>query len=139
MKKIILVLPLLITACSSMHNSKIGADIQPQVKTDVTATINMGQKVSGMANCTEFLFMQFTPEKQTYIPEMAAKLGNLANDECTAGAVYNAVSANNGDILVAPQYTTIKNGILCFPKLGCLFGNTKVLVSGYIGKITSVK
>ena len=64
--------------------------------------------------------------------------GNQAFDECTAGAVYNAISKNNSDLLVEPQYTTVKNGFLC-TMFGCLYSDTKVIVSGYSAKIKSIK
>ncbi len=140
MKKILIFLPLALIACTDYHNSKLGMSFDERVNTNVSAQIAADNtKISGSAECWEFLFfLHADPEKQTYIPEMMNKAGNLANNACTAGAVYDAVSKNNSDLLISPQYTTVKNGLLCTP-IGCLFGHTKAIVSGYSAKITAIK
>ena len=51
--------------------------------------------------------------------------------------MYDAVSKSNADVLVAPQYTAVRDGVLCFGHR-CLFGTTQVIVNGFPGKITSI-
>ena len=140
MKKLfILTSVLALAACQTYHTGKTGLQIDNSVKNNLTSSIHVGPKVSGTADCNEFLFFfGSSPDKQAYIPSMMSRAGNQAYDACTAGAVYDAISKNNSDILVEPQYTTVKKGFLCTP-IGCLFGNTKVIVTGYSASITSIK
>ena len=139
MKKTLLISSLLaLSACTSYHTGKKGMQISSGINHNLSASIDVGNKVTGTAVCSEFLFfIKSAPEKQAYIPEMVSKVGNQAYDECTAGAVYDAISKNDSDILVEPQFTTVKDGFLC-TRFGCLFGNTKIIVTGYSAKIKSI-
>lgn len=136
MKKIfIILLPLGLIGCTSFHAGKDAMMVDSEVKHNLTASVEAGDKVSGTAECSEYLFfIKSAPEKQTYIPSMMSKVGNQADAECTAGAVYNAVSKSNVDWLIEPQYTTVKKGFFCvFGR--CLYSTTKVIVTGYPAKI----
>lgn len=140
MKSLAILTPVLfLAACTDYHTSGTGAMISHDVHSKSNASIVVGDKVSGSAECNDYLFfIKSRPERQTYIPEMMSKVGNLADEQCTAGAVYDAVSKNNIDLLIAPQYTSVKTGFLCTP-IGCLYSNTKIIVSGYSAKINSIK
>lgn len=139
MKKLYLIgIMLLVSGCTSFHTGKDSLIINPDVKHNLSASLEVGDKITGIAECPEYLFfIKPTPEKQAYIPSMMSKAGNLANDECTAGAVYDAVSKNDADMLVEPQYTTVKNGFLC-TFFGCFYSNTKIIVTGYAAKIKKI-
>ena len=77
------------------------------------------------------------PERKTFGPKLQESAGVIASGGCVAAAVYDAMKGSDADILVAPQYTTVQNGVLCFGDK-CLVGTTKVLVKGYAGNITSI-
>ena len=141
MKAAILLLPLALAACGAYHTGRIGATIDaPDIRfVPKQAKISVSEnKITGTAKCSSTLWVfNSAPERQVFGPELQTSAGNFASPECTAGAMYDAVSKANADILVAPQYTTVRNGVLCFGHR-CLFGTTQVIVNGYSGKITSV-
>lgn len=134
---------LALTGCATYHNGKMGMNFtNPEIEfapKQVNVNIDAQNKISGSAKCTSVLWaFNSTPVRQTYGPELQTNDGNIAPDECVAGALYDAMSKSNADIIVAPQYTVAHKGILCF-KNKCLHGSTQVIVSGYAGTITSIK
>lgn len=143
MKKLIALTSILaLAACSTVHNGKVGMTISdPDVQftpQEAKISINTGSKLSGSAECSSFLWLfNNIPERQTYGYNLQTSEGVIASKDCVAAAVYDAMKNSDADIIVAPQYTTARNGFLCFGSR-CLFGTTKVLVKGYSGKITSI-
>lgn len=133
---------LALTACSAVHNGKIGmtitnSEIQftPQ---EAHVSINTNNKLSGAAECRSFLWLfDSAPERKTFGTQLQESTGVLASDGCIAAAVYDAMKGSDADILAVPQYTTVRNGVLCI-KSKCFIGSTKVLVKGYAGYITSI-
>ncbi len=140
MKKIALLTALLgLTACNTYHNGRAGLVLADTVDVNTVANVKVdaGNKISGVAECSSVLYVFHSePERQSHIPTLQTASGNIASSACTNGAIYDALDGVNADVIVAPQYTTVQNGLLCFGSR-CLFGTTKVLVSGYAGKITS--
>ncbi|MGN0916913.1 MAG: hypothetical protein ACI4NZ_01775 [Candidatus Enterousia sp.] len=143
MKKLAIFTSILaLTACSAVHNGKIGMTIDnseiqftPQ---EAHVSINTSSKLSGAAECTSLLWLfDSVPERKTFGPKLQESAGVIASGGCVAAAVYDAMKGSDADILVAPQYTTVQNGVLCFGNK-CLVGTTKVLVKGYAGNITSI-
>lgn len=141
MKRAILLIPLALTACGAYHTGRNGATIDgPDIRfVPKQAKISVSEnKITGTAKCTSALWVfNSAPERQAYGPELQEPAGNLASSECTAAAMYDAISKTNADVLVAPQYTAIRDGALCFGHR-CLFGTTQVIVSGFSGKISSI-
>ncbi len=134
---------LALTGCATYHNGKIGMTItNPEIQfipKQASVNVDTNNKISGSAKCDSVLWVfNNTPTHQTYGPKMQTSEGNIASDECTAAALYDAMNKSNADIIVAPQYTVAHKGILCF-KNKCLHGSTQVIVSGYAGTITSIK
>ena len=134
---------LALTGCTTYHNGKMGMNFtNPEIEfapKQVNVNIDAQNKISGSAKCTSVLWaFNSTPVRQTYGPELQTNDGNIAPDECVAGALYDAMGKSNADIIVAPQYTVAQQGLLCF-KNRCLYGTTHVIVSGYAGSITSIK
>lgn len=134
---------LALTGCATYHNGKIGMTItNPEIQfvpKQASVNVDTQNKISGSAKCDSVLWVfNSTPVRQTYGPELQTNDGNIAPDECVAGALYDAMSKSNADIIVAPQYTVAQQGLLCF-KNRCLYGTTHVIVSGYAGSITSIK
>ena len=143
MKKLISLTSILaLAACSTVHNGKVGMTISnPDVQftpQEAKISINTNNKLSGSAECTSFLWVfGNTPERQTYGYNLQTGDGVIAGKDCVAAAVYDAMKNSDADIIVSPQYTTSRDGILCFGSR-CLVGTTKVSVKGYAGKITSI-
>ena len=143
MKKIISLTSLLaLCACSAYHNGKIGMTISnPDIEfipMEAKVTINDTNKITGSAECSSFLWViNNVPERRTYGTQLQTSDGNFASAECVAAATYDAMSKTDADVIVAPQYTTARNGLLCFGSR-CLAGTTKVMVKGFSGKITSI-
>ena len=134
---------LALTGCTTYHNGKIGMTItNPEIQfvpKQASVNVDTQNKISGSAKCNSVLWVfNSTPTHQTYGPKMQTSEGNIASDACIAGALYDAMSKSNADIIVAPQYTVAHKGILCL-KNRCLRGSTQVIVSGYAGTITSIK
>ncbi len=141
MKSAILLLPLALAACGTYHTGRIGATINgPDMQfVPKQAKISVSEnKTTGTAKCSSILWVfNSAPERQAFGPSLQTSSGNFASDACTAAAMYDAVSKSNADVLVAPQYTAVRDGMLCFGHR-CLFGTTQVIVNGFPGKITSI-
>lgn len=134
---------LVLVGCGAYHTGKTGMVISdPGIKytpQEAKISVNTNNKLSGSASCSSFLWLfNNAPERQAYGVQLQTEDGVMASGECVAAAVYDAMSKTDADILVAPQYTTVRNGLLCFGQR-CLVGTTKVLIKGYEGKITSIK
>ncbi len=144
MKKLIALTSVLaLAACgTTYHNGKIGMTISnPDIQytpQEAKISINTNDRLSGVAECSSFLWVfNSAPERQTYGAKLQTGDGMNADGECLAAAVYNAMKDSSADIIVAPQYTTVKDGLLCFGTR-CFAGTTKVMVKGYAGRITSI-
>lgn len=144
MKKIFLLTGVMaLTACSTYHTGKTGFTItNPDVEfipMEAKVTVDDSSKISGSAECSSLLWVfNSAPERQAYGASLQVSDGNFAPQECVAAAIYDAMSDTGADVIVAPHYTTVRNGLLCFGSK-CLTGKTKVLVQGFSGKITSIK
>lgn len=142
MKNIFLTSLLVLAACSSYHNSKVGMtlsgtdiEIVPQ---EAKVSIDTKEKITGSAECSSLLWVfSSVPMRQTYGVDLQTTEGKIASTGCVAAAIYDAMSDTDADILVMPQYTIVKDGLLCFG-YNCLVGSTKVIVSGYAGKVVSI-
>lgn len=142
-KYLILTSILTLAGCGAYHTSKLGMvisnpDIQftPQ---EAKIDIDSNNKITGSAECFSFLWVfNSAPERQAYGVPLQTNEGVIASSECVAGAIYDAMNKTDADVLVAPHYTTVRDGLFCFGSR-CLFGNTKILVKGYPGKIKSIK
>ena len=101
-------------------------------------SVDTSKKITGSAECSSTLWIfNSAPERQTYGPQLQTAAGNFASGACTAAALYDAMSKSQSDIIVAPQYTSVRDGVLCFGHR-CLFGTTKIIVNGYAGKIATI-
>lgn len=142
-KAAFLLLPLALTACgTSYHTGRMGANIDGLdmqfVPKQAKISVDTDKKITGTAKCSsQFWILESAPERQAYGPGLQEPAGNFASDECVAAAMYDAISKTNADVLVAPQYTAVRDGLLCFGHR-CLFGTTQVIVNGFSGKISSV-
>ena len=143
MKKVMCcVAAVLAVGCSSVeyHNGKQSLLMQNvQVEpSPLKADIQVGQAISGVAECEKwFGFTTKKPAKQTYGAELQVSQGNFSTGACTRGAVYEALTKNNADVIIAPRYTSVKKSN------GCLFGFCihvvdQVIVTGYKGNIRNI-
>lgn len=130
---------LALTGCNTYHNSKHAMTLQSDVETPLQSKVEVGSKVTGTATCNSFLYViNSTPERQTYLPSSNFDQNAIGGNKCVAGALYDALSKSSADIIISPQYTTMRKGFLCFGER-CMIGQSQVIVTGYAGKITSIK
>ena len=63
-----------------------------------------------------------------------------APDACTRGAVYNALSRSDADIIVTPRYEAESFNFLCIPFTNlCVWNESTAWVTGYEGKYTNFR
>lgn len=141
MKKIIFILPLMLVACSDYKTGKLGANMHPTIDVQpISADIEVGERISGSAECTDLLFFRISePSRGVYGAGTMETLAKGVDTTCAAGALYDAMSKIDADVIVAPQYTVASTRFMCIPKLNCLYQNTKVLVTGRAGKVSYKK
>jgi len=98
-----------------------------------------GEKIKGSARCRSLLFFTLNaPEKEAYGAHMQTSDGNFESGMCTRGAVYDAISKANADVLLAPQYTVSGKTFGCL--FGhCLYSDSSVEVTGYKGTFKDIK
>ena len=144
MKKTLAILGVLaLTGCGAYHTGRIGVDSPSELKMDFVPkeakiSIDTNNKLTGTAECTSFLWLfNSAPERQTYGVSVQSNDGNFASSSCVAAAVYDAMKNTDADAMYGLQYTAVRKGTLCFGSR-CLVGNTKIIVKGYPGKITSI-
>lgn len=142
-KTIALVSILALTGCSAYHTGRIGVNAPSKLNVDMAPkeakiAIDTSNKLTGSAECTSFLWVfNSAPERQTYGVPIQANDGDFASSDCVAAAVYDAMKNTDADTMYGLQYTAVRSGFLCFGNR-CFSGNTKVIVKGYPGRITSI-
>ncbi|MBQ7303657.1 MAG: hypothetical protein IJW75_01905 [Alphaproteobacteria bacterium] len=133
-KYFILAAVIALSACSTTTHKGINggrfSDVEIETR-PLQVSVVPNTKVKGSARCTSFLgFTINAPEKEAYGATMQTSDGNFEGGKCTRGAVYDAISRSNSEILIAPQYTVSGKTFGCF--LGyCLYSDSKVDVVGY--------
>ncbi len=143
MKKIMYVcMTMMFVGCSSVeyHNGRQSLLMQNvQVEpSPLKADIQVGQAISGVAECERwFGFTTKKPAKQTYGAELQVSQGNFSPNPCTRGAVYEALTKNNADVIIAPRYTAVKKGNLCLFGF-CMHVVDQIIVNGYKGNIRNI-
>ena len=133
---------LALTGCGTYHTGIIGINAStPElhfVPKEAKISIDTYNKVTGIAECSSILWVfNSAPNRQTYGVPIQANEGNFASSECVAAAIYDALKNTDADTMYGLQYTTVKNGFLCFGN-NCFIGKTKIIVNGYAGKIESI-
>ncbi len=144
MKKALIASSLLLagalSGCSSMNVSSSPVPLNGTVATDLTADIEVGEKITGHSSATKILFFTLSDDSE-YADGMtygngggsALSLGGL--DPVSAvksAAAYNAISESGADVIVAPRYVVKKNDYV-------VYGTIEVTVEGYKGTIRSVQ
>jgi len=144
MKKIMVVvmMAMVVSGCSSVeyHNGKNSLLVQETMiePKPMQADIEVGRKISGTAECESlFGFRIKKPQKQTYGADLQVPAGNFAPSDCTRGALYDALSKHNADMIVYPHYTTVKKGEFCI--FGwCMHRVDQIIVTGYEGNLREI-
>ncbi len=144
MKKLMLFfsMAILLTGCTTFdqHTGQkaIPLNTQTIVMSPLQADVQVLPQIKGTAVCESWLGGIFTkrPKTETFGAEIQVNDGNMAWDSCTRAAVYNALSKNHADYIVAPRYNTIKQRDLCLLGFLCLHKKYTVEITGYKGAIT---
>ena len=143
MKKLLLVVAVLgLVGCSSSElrngrNSINLANIAVEPE-PMSASIEIGQKITGTAECeTWFGFQTKAPKKLTYGAGLQVEDGNFAPSKCTRGAIYDALTKNKADVIIAPQYAATEDASICIFG-ACAHRVNKITVTGYKGTIRKI-
>lgn len=124
------------TGCSAYHQSKHGILLQnPYVEmTPLEVDLKVGEKITGMAECQKLFGLTIAaPKRLAYGAELQGADGDIAPAACTKGAIYDAMSRNNADTIIAPHYTVVKSSFLF------IYSKTKIIVTGYKGTFGPIK
>ncbi len=143
MKKLLFVVVVLgLVGCSTVeyHNGRNSLNIanvaiEPE---PMSMQIKVGQKITGTAECEKwFGFTTKAPKQLTYGAELQVASGNFTPDKCTRGALYDALTRNKADLIIAPQYTASQEGEVCIFG-ACMHRVNKIIVTGYKGTIERI-
>ena len=143
MKKIYAIIVLLaLCACSvTTHQGVEGSKFSDVIveARPLQVSVVPGERISGAARCRNFLFFTLnSPEKEAYGATMQTDEGNFEAGICTRGAIYNAISKANADVILAPQYTTSGKTFGCL--FGhCIYSDSTVKVTGFKGSFKDIK
>jgi len=130
-------------SCTSGHNAAVydaGKLPKPSYrvnKVDVLMSVDKA-KLKGRATCTKFLFFTLdAPSDMAYGYTLQTENG-IKGGDCVGGAVYDAIGGGQADYLVGAKYDVKYKEVLCLLS-SCFYSNYTVEVSGYPGKIESIK
>ena len=144
MKKIaILLAAVALTGCASTayHNAKSGIlmdDVNSINMPSLKADVEVGEKISGVAECESwFGIITKSPNRQTYGVELQKETGNMTPADCTRGALYEAMSKSNADVIISPKYTSVKKDNWCIFGY-CIHKVRQIIVTGYKGNIKNI-
>ena len=144
MKKVVIavLVSLGVVGCSSMehHNGRNSVLVQNAViePNPLQADIKVGAQISGTASCESwFGFLTKKPQRQTYGAVLQVADGNVAPSACARGAIYDALNKSGADMILVPQYTSVRKSE------GCIFGwcihhEDKIIVTGYKGTLGNI-
>ena len=128
--------------CSSVkhNNGRNSILTKSSVQSPLQATMSVSEPIKGEATCKSWiggLFRQY-PKKQTFGATLQSEEGNIAPNQCTRGALYNALTNNNAEYIVAPKYDTITDSRFCLFGF-CLYKVQNVTITGYKANIKGFK
>ncbi|MBR1601729.1 MAG: hypothetical protein IJ677_09180 [Alphaproteobacteria bacterium] len=137
MKKICSILACLcIMACTSTNKGTQSLNVEGLSlrARPLAVSIVPGEKIYGTAKCVNFLGIPLSsPSKQAYGAKLETQQGNFAGDNCTRGAIYDAIVSSNADLILSPQYVTTGTSFLCLPWIGCMYNDRTITVTGRKG------
>lgn len=126
----------LLTGCSTFnrHTGKEAIKLSHDsiAAYPMQADMQVLQPIKGVAVCESWVGGLYTkkPASQNFGASLQVSKGNIAWDECTRGAIYDALSKNKAEYIVAPTYNTTKKRDLCLLGI-CLHKTYTVEVTGY--------
>ncbi|MBR5609027.1 MAG: hypothetical protein IKW63_02020 [Elusimicrobiaceae bacterium] len=132
-----------LVGCSSVgyHNAKSSMllnDINKINTPSFKADVEVGEKISGVAECESwFGFTTKQPARQTYEAKLQSNSGNLAPSACTRGALYDAMSKSNADVIITPKYTSVNKDNWCVFGY-CIHKVRQIIVTGYKGTVKKI-
>ncbi|MCG8520155.1 hypothetical protein RYS15_17865 [Marinobacter xestospongiae] len=129
-----------LSGCSSMNTSSHALPLGGTVQTDISADIEVGEKITGQSSATKILFFTLGADTEfadgvTYSAGGASApmipfIGGPV-ESVKAAAAYNAIKSSGADVIVAPRYIVEKDDFF-------VFGTINVTVEGYKGTIKSI-
>ena len=133
MKHIVIIISFIIMlgGCASTNKSHVFSDltVSTQSELDSEISVDLSKKLSGTAEAT-YLFNIIQLSGDTEFADGYGGMGPVG--KAKSAAAYKAISDSDSDVLVSPQYVVdLDNKVF--------IQNVTVTVTGYGGKITSIK
>jgi hypothetical protein len=124
--------------CASQHLSQYPAPIDTTVATDLKAQVTVGEEISGESQMSIILSL-FTIGDTKFADGVVFGSGGASGlglpdpvSKTKAAAAYKAVKAAGADVIIAPRYIVDVVDYVVFKQV-------KVSVTGYAGKIKSIR
>ena len=133
----------LVTGCSgvSYHQETDSINLKSSMDTQVRpmeAKVKVSEPIQGRSECTSTLFGLFKHSSGTEAYGADINVEGNAPSFCAKEAVYDAVTKNKADVIVAPRYQVMKNRFICFGN-ACLYKKYTVSVKGFKGTYYDIK
>ena len=128
---------MVLTGCSTFHESKYSAPLTIKVETDVKPEVVLGGKISGEATIQRVLFVQWGATKFAECVNYGGEgsQGGLlftTFEDGKAAAAYDACTKANCDVIICPKYTVENDNYFVYSKV-------HVKVEGYQGNFKDIK
>lgn len=145
MKKVILCTLVAICAigCTSMqHNSGRNSLLtRSEVRSRLQADMKVENIITGTAHCESWFggIYRIQPTDQTFGAVLQTHEGNISSDQCTRGAIYNALTKNRAEYIVDPKYDVATKREFCLFGFLCLHKIQEVKITGYKARVSEFK
>jgi len=139
----LLIASVFLWGCASGHNVGVyGSGKLPNPSSrinNVDVMISVDKtKLKGRATCRKLLFFTLeAPSGIAYGYTLQTTEG-IKGGDCVGGAVYDAIGNGQADYLIGAKYDVKSIEALCIFS-ACLYSDYQVEVSGYPGKVDSIK
>ena len=128
---------MVLTGCSTTHESKYSAPLTIKVETDAKPEVVLGEKITGEATIKRVLFVQWGATKFAECVNYGGQ-GTTGGfmftpfEDGKAAASYDACAKAGCDVIVCPKYTISHDNYFVYAK-------THVKVEGYKGTFKDIK
>ncbi len=133
---LVLVIMFSLNGCTRINTNTKGSDVNvvPVEAIPMEVSVKVGEKISGDCSFKSIFGIPLeAPEKRAFGVEFDQAFANFGGI-CTEGAVHDAVSKVNADVMIAPRYTVSGFTLFCLPFTdACIWKSKDVNVSGYKG------
>ena len=137
---------MVLSGCSTTRMSSGSMSLDGQIKSDVEADVEVGERISGKSEFSTLFSVISLGNAPTQFVDgvtygaasgnggglLGSVFGGGAVAKAKSAAAYQAISKSGADVIVAPQYSIEKKDYMVYKTL-------KVEVEGYKGTINSIE